>query len=96
MKKQYKKFFLTKCQGLLILKMMFFLLLGKVCIVCCEIALYQFDFQYRRFVSHEKLYQNCLLYNNTECNCLYFLVSMNYVQIVSIIFLKWFLLDLLK
>ena len=49
-----------------------FLLFGRVCIVCCKTALYQFDFHYRRFVSHEKLYQDCLAYN-IECNCLHFL-----------------------
>ena len=75
-----------------------FLIFGKISIVCCEAALYQFD--YKKFISHDKMYDECLAFGN-ECNCFYlleknFLVSMHFVQIVSIIQLKWSPTGLLK
>ena len=47
-----------------------FLILGKTSVVCCETALYQFD--YRKFICHDKMYDECLAYE-IECNCLYLL-----------------------
>ena len=44
-----------------------FLIYGKISIVCCETALYQFD--YKKFISHDKMYDECLAFDN-ECNCL--------------------------
>ena len=47
-----------------------FLIYGKKSIACCETALYQFD--YRKFICHNKMYDECLAYE-IECNCLYLL-----------------------
>ena len=47
-----------------------FLIFGKTSVVCCETALYQFD--YRKFICHDKMYDECLAYE-IECNCLYLL-----------------------
>ena len=47
-----------------------FLIYGKKSIACCETALYQFD--YRKFICHDKMYDECLAYE-IECNCLYLL-----------------------
>ena len=47
-----------------------FFIFGKISIVCCEAALYQFD--YKKIISHDKMYDECLAFGN-ECNCLYLL-----------------------
>ena len=47
-----------------------FLIYGKKSFVCCETALCQFD--YKKFISHNKMYDECLAYE-IECNCLYLL-----------------------
>ena len=47
-----------------------FLIFGKTSVVCCETTLYQFD--YRKFIFHDKMYDECLAYE-IECNCLYLL-----------------------
>ena len=47
-----------------------FLLFGKISIVCCRSALFQFD--YRKFILDDKMYNNCLAYF-IDCNCMYYL-----------------------
>ena len=47
-----------------------FLLFGKISIACCRTALFQFD--YRKFISHDKMYDDCLAYI-VDFNCTYFL-----------------------
>ena len=47
-----------------------FLIFAKKSVVCFETALYQFD--YRKFICHDKMYDECLAYE-IECNCLYLL-----------------------
>ena len=47
-----------------------FLIFGKISIVCCETALYQFD--YKKLICHDKMYDECLAYE-IEYNCLYLL-----------------------
>ena len=47
-----------------------FLIFGKISIVCCEAALYQFD--YKKVISHDKMYDECLAMD-IECNFMYFL-----------------------
>ena len=47
-----------------------FLIFCKISVVFCEAALYQFD--YKKFISHDKMYDECLSFGN-ECNCLYLL-----------------------
>ena len=42
-----------------------FLIFGKILIVCCAAALYQFD--YKIFFLHDKMYDECLAFGN-ECN----------------------------
>ena len=47
-----------------------FFIFGKISIVCCEAALYQFH--YKTFISHDIMYDECLAFGN-DCNCVYLL-----------------------
>lgn len=74
-----------------------FLLFGKVCIVYCLYSLTSNTEDLFCMKSYIRIVWHIIL---NAIVCIFwkkiFLVSMHYVQIVSIIFLKWFLRDLLK
>ena len=79
-------------------------LFGKISIICCDLALYQYN--YLDFVSNEELFANCqcdmMLVDDTLANCLFyseydlsninrlcFVCSINFLKMVSARFVNF-------